>query len=82
MIGGGTFILANASRSWPETAKQAEIRLAILLKMRPIAILGQEGLAGVTKTSDGCINRYFLWDMANSPELLPLLSGSQFSPGY
>jgi hypothetical protein len=33
MMGGGTFILLKAGRPWPESAKQAEIRLAILLKM-------------------------------------------------
>jgi hypothetical protein len=49
MMGGGTFILPNAGRRWLESAKQAEIRLAILLKMLPIAILGQEGLAGVKR---------------------------------
>jgi hypothetical protein len=33
MMGGGTFILLKAGRSRPESAKQTEIRLAILLKM-------------------------------------------------
>jgi hypothetical protein len=33
MMGGGTFILLKAGRPWPESAKQTEIRLAILLKI-------------------------------------------------
>jgi len=33
MMGGGTFILLKAGCSGPESAKQAEIRLAILLKI-------------------------------------------------
>jgi hypothetical protein len=37
MMAGGTFILLKVGRSWPESAKQAEIRLAILLKILHIA---------------------------------------------
>ena len=33
MMGGGTFIPLNAGRPWPESAKQTEIRLAILPKI-------------------------------------------------
>jgi hypothetical protein len=33
MMGGGAFILLKAGRNWPESAKQAKIRLAILLKI-------------------------------------------------
>jgi hypothetical protein len=33
MMGGGRFILLKVSRNRPESAKQAEIRLAILLKI-------------------------------------------------
>ena len=40
MMGGETFILLKAGRPWPESAKQAEIRLAILLKMLQIAHFG------------------------------------------
>ena len=39
-MGGGTFILLKVGRPWPESAKQAEIRLAILLKMLQIAHFG------------------------------------------
>ena len=45
MMGGGTFILLKAGRPWPESAKQAEIRLAVLLKMLQIAHFGTEALA-------------------------------------
>jgi len=37
MMGGGAFILLKAGRYWPESAKQAEIRLANLLKILQIA---------------------------------------------
>jgi hypothetical protein len=40
MMGGGTFILLKAGRPWPESAKQAEIRLAFLRKMLQIAHFG------------------------------------------
>jgi hypothetical protein len=33
MMGGGAFILLKVGREGPETAEQAEIRLAILLKI-------------------------------------------------
>jgi hypothetical protein len=33
MMGGGAFILLKVGRPRPESAKQAEIRLAILLKI-------------------------------------------------
>jgi hypothetical protein len=49
MMGGGTSVLLNGGRAWLETAKQTEIRLAILLKMLQIVILGQEGRAGVKR---------------------------------
>ena len=39
MMGGGAFVLLKAGRGGPKTAKQVEIRLAILLK-----ILRIEGL--------------------------------------
>jgi hypothetical protein len=37
MMGGGAFILLKVGHPWPETAKQAEIRLANLLKILRIA---------------------------------------------
>ena len=73
-MGGGTSILLNAGRAGLETAKHTEIRLAILLKMLPIAHLGQEGLAGGEKTSEGHVHRYFPRDMANSPGIVPLVT--------
>jgi hypothetical protein len=36
MMGEGAFILLKGGRRWPESAKQAEIRLAILLKILQI----------------------------------------------
>jgi hypothetical protein len=42
MMGGGAFILLKVGHPWPETAKQAEIRLANLLKILPIAGFGGE----------------------------------------
>jgi len=49
MMGGGAFILLKAGRPWPETAKQAEIRLAFLLKMLQIAHFGTVALASRRK---------------------------------
>jgi hypothetical protein len=40
MMGGEAFILLKVGQCWPETAKQAEIRLANLLKALQIAGLG------------------------------------------
>jgi hypothetical protein len=37
MMGGAAFILLKAGQTRPESAKQAEIRLAILLKILRIA---------------------------------------------
>ena len=42
MMGGGALIPFNGGRPWLESAKQAEIRLAVLLKMRQIARFGTE----------------------------------------
>jgi hypothetical protein len=42
MMGGLAFILLKAGRRWPESAKQAKIRLAILLKILQIARSGRE----------------------------------------
>jgi hypothetical protein len=41
-LGGVAFILLKAGRFWPESAKQAEIRLAILLKILQISGSGGE----------------------------------------
>jgi hypothetical protein len=40
MMGGGAFILLKVGYSWPETAKQTEIRLANLVKTLQIAGFG------------------------------------------
>jgi len=37
MMGGGAFILLKVGHPWPESTKQAEIRLANLLKILYIA---------------------------------------------
>jgi hypothetical protein len=73
MMGGGAFILLKSGHLWPETAKQTEIRLAILLKMLHTAHFGT---AGRTSTSDGCGYLLFPLDMANHSELSPLLPSS------
>ena len=41
-MGGGAFILLKVGHCWPETAKQAEIRLANLVKILRIAGFGGE----------------------------------------
>jgi hypothetical protein len=71
MMGGGTFILLKAGRPWPESAKQAEIRLAILLKMltdRPFWDSSPRQRA--KRTPDGCIYCYFPGIWLTHPELL------------
>ena len=37
-MGGGGFLLLKAGDSWPESSKQAEIRLTILLKILRIRL--------------------------------------------
>ena len=50
MMGGGAFILLKTGRAGPESAKQAEIRLAILLKILRIGRPeGENLLAGAGK---------------------------------
>jgi hypothetical protein len=48
-MGGGAFILLKDARAGPKSAKQAEIRLAIFLKILPIARSGAEALAKAGK---------------------------------
>jgi hypothetical protein len=56
MMGGGAFILLKAGRPWPESAKQAEIRLAILLKILHVARLwGAELSPGLERTCDSSL---------------------------
>ncbi len=80
-MGGGTFILLKAGRPWPESAKQAEIRLAILLKMLQIAHFGTAARQGAKRTSDGCIECYFRGIWLIHRELFALLPSPQFSHG-
>jgi hypothetical protein len=49
MMGGGASIPFNGGHPWLESAKQAEIRLAVLLKMLQIADFGTGALAGLKK---------------------------------
>jgi len=59
MMGGGAFILLKVGHPWPETAKQAEIRLANLLKiLRDRRIWRRKHLARRKRTCDGCISRF------------------------
>jgi hypothetical protein len=62
MMGGGAFILLKAGRYWPESAKQAETRLAILLKILQIARSGgRTVLAMLESTCGGCVCADFRW---------------------
>jgi len=56
MMGGETFILLKAGRPRPESAKQAEIRLAILLKILHIAPFWDAKLSqGLERTCKGSL---------------------------
>jgi hypothetical protein len=64
-MGGGAFILLKAGQRWPESSKQAEIRLANLPKMLHIVPCWDENPSpSRQRTCDGCIPR-FPRDMAN-----------------
>ena len=78
MMGGGAFILLKAGRPRPESAKQAEIRLAILLKMLQIAHFGTAALANDENDIRWLYRPLFPRNMANHSELFPLLPTSQF----
>ena len=74
MMGGGTFILLKAGRGRLESAKQTEIRLAVLLKMLQTAHFGTGALAtGEKDTRWLCLLR-FPRDMDNSPEIVPVVT--------
>src|SRR5258705_2110549 len=73
MMGGGTFILLKAGRPWPESAKQTEIRLAILLKMLQIAHFGT---GWAKRTPGGCINCHLCGIWLIQRELFALLPSS------
>jgi hypothetical protein len=60
MMDGAAFILLKTGRRGPESAKQAEIRLAILLKIVQIAgFLGQNHSQRVERTCAGCTGASF-----------------------
>jgi hypothetical protein len=73
MMGGGTFILVNAGRAWPESAKQAEIRLATLLKMLQIAHFGTAALASGQKGHPMVVFTAISPDVANTPGIVEAL---------
>jgi hypothetical protein len=56
-MGGGAFNLLKACRRRPESAKQAEIRLSILLKILWIA--GFRGTKSLAKTGKDMRGLYF-----------------------
>jgi hypothetical protein len=69
MMGGVAFILLNAGRRWPESPKQAKIRLAKLLKILHIARF--EGpkkgrWQGTGATGNGCIGQWLYRPMIRS----------------
>jgi hypothetical protein len=62
MMGGGAFILLKVGRPWPESAKQAEIRLAILLKILHIApFWGAKPSPRLERSCNSCICGDFHW---------------------
>jgi hypothetical protein len=67
MMGGGAFILLKAGRNWPESAKQAKIRLAILLKILYTPVLRAKFLRHGRRHMRGLCRPEFLSDMANLP---------------
>jgi hypothetical protein len=68
MMGGEAFILLKAGRSGPESAKQAEIRLAIFPKLLHTGhIWGENPLRRWRKHMQWLCGREFPLDMANWP---------------
>jgi hypothetical protein len=56
MMGGGAFLLLKTGRQVPESAKQAEIRLAILLKiLKIVRFWRRKPWRGRAKACKGCI---------------------------
>jgi hypothetical protein len=81
-MSGGAFILLKSGQNGRESAKQAEIRLANLLKILGIgASRGYETLAEAGKNMPWLYLRGFPPVMANWPKSLILLFGSQFLLG-
>jgi hypothetical protein len=78
-MGGGAFLLLNAGYSGPESSKQAEIRLTILLKILQIRLFSRrKALAGGGGTCNGCIYSDFRWIWLICRKAVVLLSRSQF----
>jgi hypothetical protein len=75
----GAFILFKAARVGPKTAKQAEIRLADLLKILRIA--GSEG-QNRSRGRKGCARASFRRIWLICPKSAVLLSRSQFGRRY
>jgi hypothetical protein len=80
MMSAGSFIRLKAGRSRPESAKQAEIRLAIFLQILRIGRFkaGKSRSPKPAGAREGRQLRRFPPIMANLPKLLDLLSRSQF----
>jgi hypothetical protein len=71
----GLLICLSSSRAGPESAKQAEIRLAGLLKILGFYLSNRETPA---KNRQGCVSSPFPPDMANLSKVCALLFRSQF----
>jgi hypothetical protein len=82
MMGGVAFILLKVGRRWPESAKQAEIRLATLLKILQIARFWGENPRArrlrAEKDMQGLYWRDFGRIWLIRPESYALLSRSHF----
>ena len=76
-MGRGAFILLKVGGPGPESTKQAEIRLAILLKILPIDDSEGRSPRHGREISGGCIDCDFRGIWLICPELFALLSGSQ-----
>ena len=78
-MAGGAFLLLKAGDSRPESSKQAEIRLAKLLKIVHIRLFWRrKALAGGLGTCNGCICSEFGWIWLIRRRAVDLLSRSQF----
>jgi hypothetical protein len=77
MMGGRAFILLKVGPSGPKSAKQAEIRLAYLLKILRISCFGAKAPRRDRRRIATAPAPIPL-DMDNLPESLALLSRSQF----
>jgi hypothetical protein len=74
MMGGVAFTLLKAGRPWPKSAKQVEIRLAILPKILCIAAPRAKIFSrGRKRRTIYCDLWQFPYDMANSPGMVPFV---------